>query len=107
MVCPIQNNTVPFKIIVLITLGVNKQHNFTSLLKHLNALANIGSHTGGNSLLESYTTAFNGIMLGNNGDLNSRRYYSVERSKSWPKKIYRNVHGSVHFTAKTAKFIAV
>ena len=81
MVCPIQNNTVPFKFIVLITLGVNKQHNFTSLLKHLNALANIGSHTGGNSLLESYTTAFNGIMLGNNGDLNSRRYYSVERSK--------------------------
>ena len=79
MVCPIQNNTV--LIIVLITLSANKQHNFTSLLKYLNALADIGSHTGGYSLLESYTTAFNGIMLGNNGDLNSGSYYSVERSK--------------------------
>ena len=81
MVCPIQNDFVLFKIIVQITLGVNKQHNFTSLLKYLNALADIGSHTGGHSLLESYTTAFNSIMLGNNGDLNSGRYYSVERLK--------------------------
>ena len=68
MVCPIQKNIVPFKIIVQITRGVNKQHNFTSLLKNLNALADIGNHTGGHSLLESYTTAFNRIMLESNGD---------------------------------------
>ena len=59
MVCPIQKSIVPLKIIVQITLGVNRQHNFTSLLKKLNALADTGNHiTSGHSLLDSYTTAF-------------------------------------------------
>ena len=44
MVCLIQQNIVPFKIIVQINLGVNKQHNFTSLLKNLNALVDLGNH---------------------------------------------------------------
>ena len=45
MVCPIQKNIVPLKITVQITLGVNRQHNFTSLLKKRNTLADTGNDT--------------------------------------------------------------
>ena len=86
---------------------MNKQHNFTSLLKNLNALADIGNHTGGHSLLESYATVFNSIMLANNDNFKQWKILLRGTFEIMAKKIFTNVHRSVYFTANAAKFLAV